>query len=141
MTCSLKSHLNRARFRLILAFCLSILISDLDILANVINGEAPNCPQEHQIAVAAVVLNRVADDRFPATVSGVVGQAGQYSEAYLHGTDAPADCYEAAQLALDGKHDVPPDVIYQANFPHGSGVWWESTIDTGWFRSTTYFCR
>lgn len=124
----------------LLAFCLMILISDLDILANVIAGEAPNCPQEHQIAVAAVVLNRMADDRFPATVSGVVGQAGQYSDAYLHGTDAPADCYEAAQLALDGKHDVPPDVVYQANFPQGE-VWWRSDIDTGWFRSSTYFCK
>ena len=131
----------RRSFHFFLALSLMILISDLDILANVIAGEAPYCPQEHQIAVAAVILNRVADDRFPATVSGVVGQAGQYSEAYLHGTDAPADCYEAAQLALDGEHDVPPDVVFQANFPQGSEVWWESEVDTGWYHSVTYFCR
>lgn len=131
----------RKNLRLALAFALALALTDLDVLANVIAGEAPNCPQEHQIAVAAVVLNRVADDRFPATVSGVVGQAGQYSEAYLHGADAPADCYEAAQKALDGEHTVPPEVVYQANFPQGSEVWWESTIDTGWFRSTTYFCK
>ena len=116
-----------------------ILIADIDILANAIAGEAPYCPQEHQVAVAAVILNRVADERFPGTVAGVVGQEGQYSPSYLTGT-APEECYEAAQKALDGEHTVPPDVVYQANFPQGE-VWWESTVDTGYWRSTTYFCK
>jgi N-acetylmuramoyl-L-alanine amidase len=118
-----------------------VLLADLDILANVVAGEAPFCPQEHQIAVAAVVLNRVADDRFPGTVAEVVGQPGQYRESYLTGTDAPEDCYEAARIALSGEHDVPAGVVYQANFPQGSGTWWISEIDTGYFQSTTYFCE
>ena len=117
-----------------------VLLADLDILANVVAGEAPFCPQEHQIAVAAVVLNRVADDRFPDTVAEVVGQPGQYRESYLTGTDAPEDCYEAARIALSGEHDVPAGVVYQANFPQGA-VWRASEVDTGWFRSTTYFCE
>lgn len=118
-----------------------VLLADLDILANVIAGEAPFCPQEHQIAVAAVVLNRVADDRFPGTVAEVVEQPGQYRESYLTGTDAPEDCYEAARIALSGEHDVPAGVVYQANFPQGSGTWWISEVDTGYFQSTTYFCE
>lgn len=117
-----------------------VLLADLDILANVVAGEAPFCPQEHQIAVAAVVLNRVADDRFPGTVAEVVGQPGQYRESYLTGTDAPEDCYEAARIALSGEHDVPVGVVYQANFPQGE-VWWRSDVDTSYFRSTTYFCE
>ena len=139
MTNSLKFRLNCARFHLILAFCLAFLLSDVDILANVVAGEALNCPLDHQIAVASVVMNRVADPRFPNTVKGVVGQQGQYSETYLTG-QAPKSCYEAAQIAMDGDHDVPPDVVYQANFPQGE-VWWRSDIDTGWFRSSTYFCK
>ena len=118
---------------------LLLLLADLDIIANVVAGEAMSCPLDHQIAVAAVVLNRVADPRFPDTVEGVVGQQGQYSETYLTG-QAPESCYEAAQIALDGDHDVPTDVVYQANFPQGE-VWWRSDIDTGWFRSSTYFCK
>lgn len=99
-----------------------------------------NCPLDHQIAVAAVVMNRVNDPRFPDTVAEVVGQEGQYSETYLTG-QAPESCYEAAQIAIDGDHDVPPDVVYQANFPQGTAVWWRSDVDTGYFKSTTYFCE
>lgn len=118
---------------------LLLLLTDLDILANVVAGEALGCPLDHQIAVAAVVLNRVNDPRFPNSIAEVVGQEGQYSESYLTGT-APDSCYEAAQIAIDGEHDVPPDVIYQANFPQGE-VWWRSDVDTGWYQSTTYFCE
>ena len=124
----------------LLAFCLMILISDLDILANVIAGEALSCPLDHQIAVAAVVMNRVDDPRFPDTVAEVVGQEGQYSESYLTGT-APDSCYKAAEIAYNGESDVPNNVIYQANFPQGTAVWWRSDVDTGWYQSTTYFCE
>lgn len=119
---------------------IAAVLTDLAILANVVAGEAPYCPQEHQVAVAAVVLNRVADERFPDTVAEVVGQPGQYSEIYLQGTDAPGSCYEAARIAMSGEHDVPAGVIYQANFPQGA-VWWVSEVDTGYFQSTTYFCE
>ena len=119
---------------------LLLLLTDLDILANVIAGEALNCPLDHQIAVAAVVLNRVADPRFPDTVAEVVGQEGQYSESYLTGT-APKSCYKAAEIAYNGELDVPSTVIYQANFPQGTAVWWRSDVDTGYFKSSTYFCE
>lgn len=123
-----------------LAFCLVILLSDLDILANVIAGEALGCPLDHQIAVASVVVNRVNDPRFPNSVAEVVGQEGQYSPAYLTGT-APAECYDAAEIAYNGESDVPSNVIYQANFPQGTAVWWRSDVDTGYFQSSTYFCE
>lgn len=119
---------------------LALLLTDLDILANVVAGEARYCPEDHQVAVAVVVLNRVADTRFPGNIPDVVGQVGQYSASYLTTTDAPEECYAAAQKALDGEHDVPAGVIYQANFPQGE-IWWESTVDTGYWRSTTYFCK
>lgn len=116
------------------------VLADLAILANVIAGEAPYCPQEHQVAVAAVVLNRVADDRFPGSVAEVVAQPGQYSTRYLERTDWPDGCWEAAVKAMAGEHDVPPDVVFQAEFVQGE-IWWASEVDTGWWRSTTYFCK
>ena len=114
----------------------------LDIVAKVVSGEAGGCPAEHQIAVAAVVVNRVNDERFPDTVREVVAQPGQYHASYLSGfSKTPRSCYEAAKAALDGTDAVPDDVVWQANFPQGRSTWWVSEVDTGWFSSTTWFCR
>lgn len=114
----------------------------LDIVARVVMGEAGGCPWLHQVAVAAVVVNRVASPYFPGTVREVVAAPGQYTTLYLTGFDQTSrQCYEAAKKALDGESGVPEDVIWQAEFAQGSEVWWISEVDTGWYKSTTYFCR
>ena len=114
----------------------------LDIVARVVQGEAGNCPWAHQLAVAAVVVNRVNSPYFPNTVREVVAAPAQYTELYLTGFEQTTrQCYEAAKKALDGESGVPEDVIWQAEFIQGCEIWWVSTVDTGWFRSTTYFCR
>lgn len=114
---------------------------ELNILAKVIWKEAGGCPWEHQCAVGCVVLNRVRDERFPGTIYNVVTQPGQYSTAYLSGFDGiPEECYDAARAVLTGEYTIPEEVVWQANFPQGSGIWWTSYVDTGWWRSTTYFC-
>ena len=116
--------------------------NDLDVLAKVVEHEAGDCPWEHRVAVAAVVLNRVEDGRFPDSVRAVVAQPGQYHPSYLSGfSGTRSSSYAAAAAAMDGRHSVPPDVVWQAQFPQGTSVWWESRVDTGWYRSTTYFCR
>ena len=51
---------------------------NLDLLARVIYGEARGEPYEGQVAVGAVILNRVADSRFPNTIPGVVYQPGAF---------------------------------------------------------------
>lgn len=114
---------------------------DLDVLAKLIWKEAGACPWEHQCAVGCVVLNRVHDERFPDTVRDVVGQPGQYSTAYLSGFDGtPQDCYDAAAAVLSGEYTIPANVVWQANFVQGSGIWWASEVNTGWWHSITYFC-
>lgn len=114
----------------------------LDIIARVVQGEAPYCPWMHQVAVAAVVVNRVNDARFPDTVREVVSQPGQYTTEYLYGfSQSSEQCYLAAKRALDGESGVPEDIVWQAQFPQGKETWWKSYVDTGWFASTTWFCR
>jgi len=114
----------------------------LDIVARVVMGEAGSCPFDHQVAVAAVVVNRVNSDLFPNTVRDVVAQPMQYTTLYLSGFDTtPRICYEAAKVALDGTDGVPDDVIWQAEFPQGREIWWRSEVNTGWYASTTFFCR
>ncbi len=52
--------------------------SDLNLLAHVVHGEARGEPYTGQVAVAAVVLNRVRSSSFPNSVAGVVYQAGAF---------------------------------------------------------------
>ena len=114
----------------------------LDIVARVVEGEAGGCPWDHKVAVAAVVVNRINSTRFPNTARDVVAQPMQYTTLYLSGFDRTSrECYEAAKVALDGKSGVPEDIVWQAEFPQGTEIWWISVVDTGWYRSTTYFCR
>lgn len=52
---------------------------DQGLLARVINGESRGEPYEGQVAVGAVVMNRVADSRFPGSISGVVYEPGAFT--------------------------------------------------------------
>lgn len=53
--------------------------SDVQLLARAINGEARGEPYEGQVAVGAVILNRVKDSRFPNTIAGVIYQPGAFT--------------------------------------------------------------
>lgn len=117
---------------------------DLDIVAKVIANEADPryCDWEHSVAVAVVVLNRVASPYFPNSVKEVVAAPGQYLEAYTHDfADTPRLCYEVAKAALDGDHDVPSDCYWQDCTIQGAAIWKAFICDTGYFSSTTYICR
>ena len=53
--------------------------SDLNLLSHLVYGEARGEPYNGMVAVAATVMNRVADSRFPNSVSGVIYQSGAYT--------------------------------------------------------------
>ncbi|UVI32560.1 spore cortex-lytic enzyme [Paenibacillus spongiae] len=53
---------------------LGLSANDLKLMANAVYGEARGEPYEGQVAVAAVILNRVKSPNFPNTVSGVIFQ-------------------------------------------------------------------
>ena len=86
---------------------------DRDLLAAIIYCEAGNQPYEGQLAVGAVVINRVLSSRYPNTVSGVVYQPYQFSPAgsgrlalALAQGQATAACYQAADQAMSGMSNV-----------------------------------
>jgi N-acetylmuramoyl-L-alanine amidase len=58
---------------------LGLSANDLKIMANAIHGEARGEPYIGQVAVAAVILNRVRSASFPKTVSGVIFQPGAFT--------------------------------------------------------------
>ena len=60
----------------------SASVSDTDLLAALIYCEAGNQPYEGQVAVGAVVMNRVASSSFPNSVYEVINQSGQFTPSY-----------------------------------------------------------
>lgn len=53
--------------------------NDIKLIANAVHGESRGEPYEGQVAVAAVILNRVESPVFPNTVSGVIFQPGAFT--------------------------------------------------------------
>ncbi len=53
--------------------------SEIDLLARTISAEARGEPYEGQVAVGAVILNRVEHPSFPNTIAGVIYQSGAFS--------------------------------------------------------------
>lgn len=78
----------------------------VDLLARLINGEARGEPYEGQVAVGAVVLNRVKSSEFPNTISGVIYQKNQFScikdGQFNKAIDKNSTVYKAAQEAING---------------------------------------
>ncbi len=85
---------------------------DETLLGALVYCEAGNQPYEGQLAVAAVVMNRVRSAAYPNTVSGVIYASGQFTPA-LNGKVAarvqagvPATCLQAAREAIAGNTNV-----------------------------------
>lgn len=77
---------------------------DRDLLARVITAEAVGEPYEGQVAVGAVILNRIRDSRFPNTLAGVVYQTHAFesvSNGMIYRAPA-ASSVRAARDALNG---------------------------------------
>lgn len=78
--------------------------SELSLLARLVSGEARGEPYIGQVAVAAVVLNRVRSNDFPDTVSGVIFQPGAFDAVWDGQFDmTPTDsAVRAARDAMNG---------------------------------------
>lgn len=78
----------------------------VELLARLINGEARGEPYIGQVAVGAVIMNRVKDPSFPNTIAGVIYQTGQFScvtDGQFNVEIAEdSTVYKAAQDAMNG---------------------------------------
>ena len=98
--------------------------SDLNLLSRLVYGEARGEPYQGQVAVAAVVLNRVEHSSFPNTVAGVIYQSGAFdvvSDGQIN--LIPNDtAKKAAQDALNG-WDPSNGAIYYFNPSTATNKW------------------
>lgn len=77
---------------------------DQDLLARLVHSEAEGEPYEGQVAVAAVVLNRIKDSRFPNTLEGVVYEKSAF-EVVSNGRiyqPASSSAINATKAAING---------------------------------------
>lgn len=98
--------------------------SDLNLLARAVYSEARGEPYVGQVAVAAVVLNRVKNSSFPNTISGVIYQPGAFTavaDGQINLTPNQT-AYNAARDALNG-WDPSYGSIYYFNPNTATSAW------------------
>ena len=102
---------------------------DLYLLANLIYCEAGGEPYEGQLAVGAVVMNRVLSSKFPDSIIGVIYQNKQFSpvasgrlDLALATNKATESCYKAAEEAMSGKTNVGTCLFFRTPIPGLTGT-------------------
>lgn len=98
--------------------------NDINLLSKVIYSEARGEPYKGQVAVGAVVLNRVASSSFPNTLAGVVYQSGAFdavSDGQINLTPDET-ARKAAQDAING-WDPTSGCIYYFNPATATSKW------------------
>lgn len=104
--------------------------SNVNLLARLVHGEARGEPYLGKVAVAAVVLNRTADSRFPKTIAGVIYQPGAFDAVYDGQINLEPDqsSINAARDALNG-WDPTYGCVYYYNPATATSSWiWSRPI-------------
>lgn len=100
--------------------------SDIQLLARCVNGEARGEIYEGQVAVAAVILNRVKHPSFPNTISGVIYQPGAFTAVADGQINEPiaenSTVYKACEDAMNG-WDPSYGAIYYFNPETATNKW------------------
>lgn len=103
--------------------------ADHRLLSKLVHAEARGESYKGQVAVAAVVLNRVGSSEFPSTISGVIYQSGAFScvsNGSINNTP-DSSCIRAAREALNG-WDPTGGCLYYYN---------PDATDDEWIRTRT----
>lgn len=106
----------------------TITNKELELLARVIFGEARGEPYIGQVAVGAVVINRVVSSYFPDDFRSVIYQSGQFSAVADGQINLKPNrtAYRAAREALNGK-DPTRGAMYYYNPRIAKNKWWFDT--------------
>ena len=106
------------------------------LLARLVYAEAGSESDEHQQAVASVVLNRMNSDKFPDSIDEVICQRNPLQYACIEdgNIDKIPDerAIKNAYYIWDNGSILPDNVLYQAEFKQGSGLYKQI--------GNTYFC-
>lgn len=93
----------------------NITQSEIALLEKLVYCEAGVEPVNGQIAVVNVVLNRMASDKFPDTVTGVIMQKNQFSpvtNGAIYNVTPSEEVKQSVKRALNGEKAVSNDTVY-----------------------------
>ena len=98
--------------------------NEVALLARIISAESRGAPYAGQVAVGAVILNRVAHPSFPNTLAGVIYQPGAFSCLDDGGVNAAVadSAYRAARDAINGS-DPSGGALYYYNPAKATSQW------------------
>lgn len=100
--------------------------SDIQLMARAINGEARGEPYEGQVAIGAVILNRVKHASFPNSIAGVIYQSGAFTAVADGQINHPiangSTVVKAARDAMNG-WDPSGGAIYYFNPNTATNKW------------------
>lgn len=115
--------------------------ANVNLLARIISGEARGEPYIGQVAVGAVILNRIQHPSFPDTLSGVIYQNGEFTAIVDGQFNQPVSdsAYKAAKDALNG-WDPTGGCIYYYNPKKTSNSYMRSK-QTITVIGNHYFCK
>lgn len=109
----------------------SLSTSDMNLLARCVYSEARGEPYAGQVAVAAVVLNRVRSSKFPNTVAGVIYQKGAFTavdDGQIN-LSPNQSAYNAVRDALNG-WDPTNGCLYYYNPATATSKWiWSLKVE------------
>lgn len=119
-------------------------------IAKTICREFGGVDETQSLYCANVILNRVKSKRFPDTVQAVLEAPGQYGDYSTKTLDWPTwaktkqakkwrdRCLDIARRTYYGETVLPSDVLYQAEFKQGKGVYAKFKNFSG--KGYVYFC-
>lgn len=115
-----------------------IVLGEMELLAQLVQAEAGNQSLEGKRLVVDVVLNRVADPRFPDTVEEVIFQPGQFSvvnngafeKAAWHMEDS-----DYAAVAIEYEMHTNEEVLYFNNCSKVCGTGTPFKVGGHWFNA------
>ena len=107
--------------------------SNVQLMARAINGEARGEPYEGQVAIGAVIMNRVSSADFPNTIAGVIYQTGAFTAVSDGQINMPIDenstVMKAARDAINGWDPTGGAVFYyNPDTATNKWIWSRETI-------------
>ncbi len=114
----------------------TISSSDLDLLARLISAEAQGEPYTAQVAVGAVVLNRVANKDFPNSISGVI-----YQKSYGYYQFTPVENGFIYNSATNSAYNAAQDAFSGQDPTNGAIYFFESDVTNQWLQSRPFAAK
>jgi N-acetylmuramoyl-L-alanine amidase len=106
--------------------------NELDLLARLVRAEAESEPYQGKVAVACVVLNRVASPSFPDSIKEVIYQKGQFQPVRNGEINQPADgdSIKAVEEALNENGNIAAGSLFFYNPSTATNRWLDSRDTT-----------